>query len=90
MTAEKKYEVTNLNCRIICKTRVVFMGDTFSASEVLKPSIIDGLLAVGKIKEVGSSKKKSTQKVEKKTETKVEEIDEVIKSNKKKASKKKE
>ena len=84
----KSYEIVNINTKIHCKTRVAFKGDTVSVDEVLKPTIIDGLVACGKIKEVTAPKtsKKPEKKVEPKTESKTSTEE---KSSDKKASKKK-
>lgn len=57
MSENKKYKVDSLSTSILLKTRVARNGDTFSFDEMMKPSILAGLLDVEKIVEVSESKK---------------------------------
>lgn len=61
----KKYKIVNQNTRIDCKTRVAYIGDTVSSDEVLRPSILESLVIVGKIEEVKSAPKTTKKTVSK-------------------------
>ena len=89
MSTDQKYEILGNNTKIHCKTRNVYIGDTFIASEVLKPTILEGLVACGKIKEIESTPKPKSEPKSKLKSTEEKSDDKPKKKSSKKSDDKK-